>query len=221
MEKTAIVLGASGLVGEELVKQLLHNNIYTKVKIFVRNQNLSIKHPKLEQHVINFNQIEHYSNLITGDAVFCCLGTTIKKAGTKELFKKVDFTYPLLFAKEAIKNNVQKYVLISSIGANSNSSNFYLNVKGQIEEELKKLNFKNTIIVRPSMLLGKRHEFRFGEIIGKILIKPIEYILTGRLKKYKSIHANVVAKAMIQLSTTETKSFNIVNSDKLQELGKQ
>lgn len=219
MSNTAIVLGASGLVGNEVLQTLLNNADFNLIKIFIRKP-LSIEHPKLEQHIINFDVIKNYSGSITGDVVFCCLGTTIKTAGSKEAFRKVDYAYPLAFANIAKQNEVKKFILISSLGADKNSSNFYLRVKGEVEEALKQLEFKSLITLRPSMLLGDRKEFRLGESIGKVMIKGLGFLFIGGLKKYKAIEAAVVAKAMVKLSQSELPGFNIFESDRLQEIGK-
>ena len=219
MSKTAIVLGASGLVGNEVLYALLNDADFSSIKIFIRKP-LPIEHPKLEQHIINFNVIGNYSGLITGDVIFCCLGTTIKTAGSKEAFRKVDYTYPLEFARIAKQNGVKTFMLTSSLGADKSSSNFYLKVKGEVEETLKQLEFNTLITLRPSMLLGNRKEFRLGEYIGKIIMKGLGFLFVGGLKKYKAVEAGVVAKAMVKLSKSGLPGFNMFESDKLQAIGK-
>jgi len=219
MSKTAILLGASGLVGNEVLQQLLSDPEFSSVKSFTRKQ-LSIEHPKLQQHIINFNVIENYEGLITGDVLFYCLGTTIKIAGSKEAFKEVDYVYPLKFAKIAKSNGIRKFILISSLGADKNSSNFYLKTKGDIENALQQLELKSLIIFQPSMLLGHRKEFRLAESIGKAIMKALGFLFIGGLKKYKGIEATVVANAMIKLSKSELPGITIFDSDKLQEIGK-
>lgn len=218
MAKTAIIIGASGLVGNEVLTLLLSDDRFDKVNVFVRKP-LLIKHPKLEQHVIDFDLIYKFTDLVKGDVVFCCLGTTIKTAGSKEEFKKVDYAYPLAFAKIAKQNGINKFIIISSIGANSNTSNFYLKVKGDIENELEKLKFTSLVIVRPSMLLGDRKEFRVGESIGKIVMKLVSMLFIGNFKKYKAIEASTVAKAMITLSVSNTTDVSVIQSDTLMEMG--
>ncbi|MGB3947384.1 MAG: NAD(P)H-binding protein [Bacteroidia bacterium] len=222
MGKTAIIIGATGLIGNELLNLLLNDSEFEKVKIFVRKSQ-SITNSKLEQHIVNFDSIENFSSLITGDVCYCCLGTTINTAGSKEAFTKVDYTYPTEFAKIAKNNGIANFLLISSIGANKNSSNFYLKVKGDTEYALEQLNFKHLALLRPSMLLGKRTEFRLGESIGKIAMKLFSFAFIGSLKAYKAIEATTVAKAMIVLSkkmfTNDASKHQIVLSDKIQELG--
>ncbi|MES2591747.1 MAG: NAD(P)H-binding protein [Bacteroidota bacterium] len=228
MSKTALLLGASGLVGNEVLKQLLEDNdvdsefYFNKVRVYVRKP-LSIVHPKLEQHVVNFDSLADNSSLISGDVVFCCMGTTIKVAGSKEAFIKVDYTYPLEFGMIAKQNGVDKFLLVSSIGADKGASNFYLKVKGDIEDALKQLQFKSLIILRPSMLLGSRKEFRIAELIGKVIMKTFSFLFIGKLKIYKAIEASSVAKAMIRLSKREESSSNnqsIILSDRIQEIAK-
>lgn len=218
MNKAVLVIGATGLVGESLVKQLLEDDDFSVVKIFARKQ-LVLNHQKLEQHVIDFNSIEKYADLIKGDVLFCCLGTTIKTAGSKEAFIKVDYTYPYKFAQQAKRNGVEKFVLVSSLGADKNSSNFYLKVKGDVEADLSRLKFKNLIIVRPSMLLGNRKEFRLGEVIGKKIMKALTFIFVGKLKKYKAIESRTVAKAMIVLSKNDLSEVVVFENERLLDIG--
>lgn len=227
MSQTAIVLGASGLIGDKLLHLLLNDSDFDKVKIFVRKA-LSITHDKLEQYVIDFNSIASYQELISGDVLFCCLGTTIKTAGSKEAFLKVDYTYPKEFAEIASKNEVPHFLLVSSMSADNNSSNFYLKVKGDIEYFLQQQNFKTLTILRPSLLLGARKEFRLGELFGKLLMKTLSFTFIGKFKPYKAIEAKTVAKAMLVLSKKRSNktepsqkcNVNIVLSDKLQQLGR-
>lgn len=197
--KTAIIIGATGLTGKALLNQLLQDEQFNKVILFLRKE-LPIKHAKLIQHTIDFNHLDNYKDLIKGDVVFCCLGTTIKTAGSKEAFKKVDFTYPTEFAKIAKQNGISSFLLQSSLGADAASNNFYLKVKGETEDTVKNLSFNSFATFRPSMLLGDRAEFRFGESIGKIVMQLFSFLFIGKLKRYKAIHVNHVASAMIKHS---------------------
>lgn len=220
MSKTAIVIGATGLVGKELVQNLLKDKQYDKVKVFLRKQ-LLFANPRLEQEIIDFDKMKSFSDRINGDVVFCALGTTIKTAGSQEAFARVDYTYVLNFAEIARKNNVKQFILVSSLGVSESAGNFYLTVKRDVENALKKMHFHSLIIVRPSMLLGERNEFRFGESIGKFFMNALGFLFIGKLKKYKGIHAKVVAQAMISLSKTELEGVAVFESDRLQELGKE
>lgn len=243
MGRTAIILGASGLVGSEVLSQLLADKDaseevaqspsnspvssgkepdpgFEKIKIFVRKP-IAIKHPKLEQIIVDFDTIGNYSDSIKGDVIFCCLGTTIAAAGSKEAFIKVDHTYPLEFAKVAKQNGVENFLLISSVGADKTASNFYLKVKGDIEFALEKLKFESLIIVRPSMLLGDRKESRFAESVGKVFMELFSFVFIGKLKKYKAIQASAVAKAMIRLSKMNIKGSAVFLSGELQQIAER
>jgi len=157
MEQVANVIGASGLVGQQLVGQLLNHPDFKKVRIFVRRK-CGITHPKLEEQLIDFDTPEIWKHLVKGDVLFSTLGTTIKTAKTKENQYRVDFTYQYDFAKVAADNGVSAYVLVSSMGASSKSSVFYSRIKGELEDAVSKLNFRKLIIFRPSILDGNRQE---------------------------------------------------------------
>lgn len=195
MNKTAIVIGATGLVGRQLLQQLLADESFSKVKIFVR-RSTGVSHPKLEEHMINFDQIEASRSEVTGDVLFSCLGTTLKQAGGKEQQYKVDFTYQYEFAQAAKENGVPAYVLVSSASANAASRIFYTRIKGELEDAVKKLGFEKTIIVQPSVLQGDRETERMGEKMGGKIINSLGKILPF-LKKYRSISGEQVAKAML------------------------
>jgi uncharacterized protein YbjT (DUF2867 family) len=218
-DKTALVFGATGLVGSELTNLLLANDHYECVKIFVRKK-IDLQHPKLVQVVNDLSNPEEISSEITGDDLYCCLGTTRKKAGSKEAFEWVDLQLPLKVAEIALKNEVRKYLVVSSIGAKPESRNFYLRTKGNMEKGLLAMNFENIGIVRPSILLGQRKERRLGEEAGKIIIRIFSFLFSGPLKKYKGIQAETVARAMIRLANTVNKRV-ILESHKLQDTGKQ
>jgi uncharacterized protein YbjT (DUF2867 family) len=191
--KTAIVIGATGLVGSTLVKQLLDNSIYSKVVLLLRKP-LNISHSKLVQEVIDFDKLD--ASKIVGDDLFCAMGTTIRKAGSQEAQYKIDCTYPYEIGKIAKANGVKQYILVSAVGANLKSSNFYLKTKGSVEQQVQSLGFQNFVSLRPSMLLGDRGEFRLGEKIGMVLSNMLSPLLFGSLRKYHGIEASDVAKAM-------------------------
>lgn len=194
--KTAIVIGATGLVGNFITRKLLDDNRYVKVKVFVR-RSLKINNPKLEEHVTNFDNIDVWKEYLTGDELFSALGTTIKKAGSKEAQYKIDFTYQFKVAKSASDNGVKKYLLVSSAGANYKSGNFYLRLKGNLDEKVQQLSFNQICIFRPSILVGDRSDIRIGESIG-IKIAGIVTKIIPALKKYRPIEALKVAEAMIK-----------------------
>jgi len=191
--KTAIVIGATGLVGSTLVKQICENPNYSKVVLLLRKP-LNISHSKLIQEVIDFDKLD--VSKIVGDDLFCAMGTTLAKAGSKENQYKIDCTYPYEVGKIAKINGVKQYILVSSVGANVESSNFYLRTKGDLEKKIESLDFQNFVSIRPSMLLGDREESRLGEKIGKVLSNLLSPLLFGSLSKYHGIEAADVAKAM-------------------------
>lgn len=217
MTKTAIIIGGTGMTGTYLLKLLLTSNVYEKVISFVRHKS-KISHPKLIQHVVNFDQPESYQDLIEGNDMFCCLGTTIKKAGSEEAFEKVDLQYPVQFAKIAASKGIKQYSIISSIGANPKSGNFYLRTKGKCEEELRKLAFQSTSIFRPSLLLGNRKEFRFSEKFGEYVMKIFSVFLFGKLKKYKAIKSKNVAYAMFSIAQSNTVGYHVYESDEISDI---
>lgn len=200
--KTAIVIGATGLIGKHLTNQLLKDGNYGKVKIIVRRSS-GITNPKLEENIVVFDEMEKWSDKLTGDVLFSAMGTTIKKAGNKEAQYKIDFTYQYEVARAAAYNGVVKYIIVSSAGANSNSNNFYLRMKGELEEELIKLPFKEIVILQPSLLSGNREEERAGEKLGAFAAKLIIPLLPP-LRKYRPIPSDVVASAMINAAKVDS-----------------
>jgi uncharacterized protein YbjT (DUF2867 family) len=216
--KTALIIGSTGLIGSQLLNLLLDSNDYLKVITFVKRDS-GIKHPKLTQHVIDFDKPETYNELVVGDDFFCTIGTTIKKAGSKEAFRKVDFEYPRQFAAFALKNQVKQFLIISSLGADAKSGNFYLKTKGEIQDFLKDCNFESISVLQPSLLLGNRTEFRLGEKVGAFFMKTLSFLFLGNLKKYKPIESKTVAKALLKIAQTNNKGFKIYESDAIQEIG--
>jgi uncharacterized protein YbjT (DUF2867 family) len=206
MGKIANVIGASGLVGQQLVAQLLGHPEFEKVRSFVRRPS-GISHSKLEEIQIDFDQPESWKQMVQGDVLFSTMGTTIKTAKTKENQYRVDFTYQHEFAKAAAGNGVVAYVLVSSMGADSKSSIFYSRIKGELEEAVSKLNFRKCIIVRPSILDSDRKEKRAGEKIGLVISR---FVTKFVLKKYKPTPVDVLAAKMIGLSLDQKEGFRIV-----------
>jgi uncharacterized protein YbjT (DUF2867 family) len=203
MNKTAIIIGATGLVGNHLLQLLLEDENFSCVKIFVRRKT-GIENPKLKEFVIDFNDIEHYSADITGDVLFSCLGTTLKQAGSKEAQYKVDYTYQYTFADLASKNGVQHYLLVSSTGADATSAFFYSKIKGELEQSIKQMPFEKIVIVQPSVLKGERNENRIGEKIGAAIIDGLSKIIPP-LKKYRSIKGAKVSHALVRFYKLENR----------------
>lgn len=188
----ANVIGATGLVGSHLVNILLENDVFEKVRIFVRRET-GINHPKLEEKIIDFSNEKTWEKDVKGDVLFSALGTTLKQAGSKEKEYEVDFTYNLNFAKKARKNGIENYVLVSSVGADSKSRIFYTRMKGELDEAVSELGFKNLAILRPASLTGNRNERRFVE---EITIPLVRFVTKFAFKKYRPIHGKTVAAAM-------------------------
>ena len=211
--KKAIVIGATGMVGTQLIKQLIENETYSEIVSLVRRAS-GITHPKLKEQIINFDEPENWSNVVTGDVLFSTLGTTLAQAKNKEAQFEVDFTYQFTVAKIAAKNGVSNYVLISSAGANSNSIVFYTSMKGKLEDAVKRLPFNVISIIRPGQLAGDRTEKRKSEKIGLSVMHFINKL--GMMKRYKPIYAHKVARAMI--NAAEKKESGTYTLDKVFEL---
>ena len=213
--KTATIVGSTGLVGNFILKLLSENKKYISIHSISRSK------PDLSENIthIPFNS-GNYTLQHSSDVAFCCLGTTMRKAGSKEAFLKVDLEMVLDFAQKTKDAGIKRFALVSSIGANPKSNNFYLRTKGQAEEELKKIGFERLVIARPSLLLGKRSEKRLGEDIGKVLYSIFRFLFIGPLRKYRGINADDVAKAMIVL-VEQGKGTIIAESNALQTFSKE
>jgi len=211
MGKTALVIGATGLVGEQLVLQLLEYPEFEKVVVFGRRK-LGLSHPKLNEELIDFDQPESWKDLVKGDVAFSSLGTTIKTAKTKANQYKVDFTYQYEFAKAASQNGVPAYIMVSSLGADSKSSVFYSRMKGELDEAVAKLPFRKAIIVRPSILDGNRKEKRPMEKISLAIMRGLTKIV---LKKYRPTPVDLLAARMISLSLDEQVGILIIEANEI------
>ena len=214
--KTALVFGSSGLVGQQLVQQLIQNSAYQKIKLFVR-KTPKIQNPKIEIVNTNFDNIEILSPEIKGDDCFFCIGTTKKNSPDKTEYQRVELDLPKKVANLAKKNNIHSFIFISSGYANSKSSGDYLRYKGLVEEELLSLNFNNLGILRPSFLLGNRKEKRIGEKMGIIIFQLLSPLMIGPLKRMKPIHVKTVAGAMIKIAQSELNQ-TIFESDEIVKL---
>jgi uncharacterized protein YbjT (DUF2867 family) len=217
--RTAIVFGATGMVGNILLEELINSADYSVIKIFVREPT-GISEPKVQEIITDVSDPASYSAEITGDDIFICLGTTIKKAGSVANMEKIDRDLPVQIAGLARKNGIKNIAVVSSIGAAKTSRNYYLRIKGEMETGILKLDFDNTVIVRPSMLLGERKERRRGEMVGKVVMKTFQPVLIGKLLKYRAIHAGDVARAMI-LIMQKKREKNIFESDELQKIARE
>ena len=216
--KTALIAGATGLVGGEVLKLLLEEEQYQKVIVITRRA-LPLTDPKIEAHVVDFDQLEQKKQIIKADHIFCCLGTTMKKAGSKDKFYHVDFHYSYELARLSRENDVLQFNLVSSLGADKSSMFFYNKVKGSLEEAITNLDFYQFNIFRPSLLLGNRMEKRTGEKIGTMLAGVISPFLFGSLKKYRAVDAGLVAKAMVYVALKETPGKHVIESDGIWDFG--
>lgn len=200
MKLTANVIGATGLVGKQLVQQLLNDERFEKVRIFVRRET-GLKHPKQEQLIVDFGKPEIWEKQLTGDVLFSALGTTLKQAGSKEKQWEIDFTFNLNFAQKAKENGIENYILVSSVGANSKSSIFYTKMKGELDEAVAKLGFQNLVILRPASLTGPRENRRVAE---EISVPILNFLTRFMMKNYRPISDETVAKAMINAALRKT-----------------
>lgn len=218
--RTALVAGATGLVGQQLIQILLASPEYSQVKAVVR-RSLQTADPKLSVIRTDFASLEGLRPHMEVDDVFCCLGTTMKTAKTKEAFRHVDFELPLGLAKLAQEQGVQKYLLVSAMGANAKSNIFYSRVKGELEAELTRLKLKHLLIFRPSLLLGQREEHRSGEKLATFVMRGLSFALMGGLRKYRGIEAKQVAYAMYRKAIGETpEPISSYDSDQMAQTSK-
>lgn len=212
--RAAIVVGATGLTGSSLVEQLCNNNEYVSVTVIARRKP-TFTHPKLEVKIRDFERIEE-QDIEFAHELYCCLGTTIKKAGSRVMFEKVDFEYPLAIASLAKKRGIPHFIVITAMGANENSPFYYNRVKGKLEHDLVELGLQRLSIIRPSLLVGNRDEFRLGEKVGEKLLKLAHPLLIGPFKRSRAIDASQVAKAMIIIALHgKQQSVTIYSSDEL------
>ena len=214
--KTALLFGSSGLVGEQILNRLTNDVNYSKIKIFVRSEP-EIQSNKLEIIKTDFNDLENFKDYIKGDDCFFCIGTTKQNSPNKNEYQKVELEIPKKIAQIARANSVNSFIFVSSIYANPNSSGDYVKFKGLVEEELKKLNFSNLGILRPSFLMGDRKENRVGEKIGILTFRLLSPLLIGPLKKMKPINSEKVAKAMIKIANENLEKI-IFESNEIVEL---
>ena len=217
--KTALIFGSSGLVGNQLFNIIIQNNNYHHIKLFVRSVSKN-NTPKVEIFQIDFTNLEKYKDFIVGDDCFFCIGTTKKDTPNKNEYRRIEYNIPINVARIASSNSVGSFVYVSSIGANSSSSNSYLKNKGQVEEELNKLNFPKLAVIRPSLLLGKRKKHRLRESIAQYATQKLSPFFLGNLKKYKPIQAQYVAKAMVAIAQNNYQK-TIFESNQLEEIGKK
>lgn len=197
--KVALVAGATGLVGRELLQQLLADPYYSQV-IAVTRRPTGIVHERYKEQVVDFDRLDSYAGSLVADDVFCCMGTTIKQAKSREVMYRIDVEYPLALAMLAREQGASQYVLISAMGANAASRIWYSRMKGELEQQLQALAYPSLAIVRPALLLGERQERRAGESAASLLFRGLNGLFKGPLKRYKAIEASAVARAMAAIA---------------------
>jgi uncharacterized protein YbjT (DUF2867 family) len=208
-KKTALIVGSTGMIGRLLTDRLLTDDFYSEVKTLVRKPS-GKSHPKLNEIVVDFDNLDE--SIINADHIFCTLGTTIKTAGSKENFRKVDFKYPLKIANAAKANGATFYGIVTAMGADNDSWFFYNQVKGEIEDSLKAVGFGSLAIFQPSMLLGNRDEERSGESIGQKVMLGLKFAIP---KNYKPINGDKVAASMQEVAKDEPKGVKVLESGKM------
>ncbi|MEI6865911.1 NAD(P)H-binding protein [Flavicella sp.] len=214
MKKIAIIIGATGATGKIILKKLLKDKRYKKIKLFSRSS-CGIQHVKIEEYLIDLLELEQHSKNFIANEVYCCIGTTKKLTPEPVIYKKIDFGIPLTAAELAKKNGIPTFLVVSSLGANANSSTFYTKTKGEMENAINQLKIQKTFIFRPSLLLRATKESRiFETIAGKVMIIT-SFLFVGSLKKYRAIKTENLAKVMILLANSKEKS-KILESDKIQ-----
>ena len=213
---TATIVGSTGLIGNYLLEQLLQDEYFDTVRILIR-RSLELTHPKLEKKLVDFTDTESLRLGLEGsDVIFCTIGTTQKKVkGDKEAYRKIDYDIPVKLATLGKLTGCEIFVLVSSVGADSKSNNFYLKLKGEVEDAIKKIGIKSVHIMQPSILLGDRKEFRLGEKIGKGFMSALSFLVPS---KYKAIQSRDVAKAMLNASKKSKTGFFIYDYREITKL---
>lgn len=212
--KTAVIAGATGLIGSQLLEKMLQSGRYGTVVALTRNP-LHAQHPALRNVITDFRQLDKVLTGMTPDDVFCCLGTTMAKAGSKEKFYDVDFRFPLALAEVTRALGAKQYLLVSAVGADPHSGIFYNRVKGETEDAIRRVGFDTLHIFRPSLLLGPRAEKRTGEDIAKVLYRIFSFAVPA---KYKAISSGKVALAMLEFASRELQGTFIHESRDLQNV---
>ena len=218
MNRKACILGATGLVGGHLLDLLGEDESYSEI-IVVNRRETGVSEGKIKEVVIEqFDQLDQYTEALKADDYYCCLGTTIKTAGSKEAFKKVDFEYVVNIAAVAKENDADSFSVISAMGAKAGSMIFYNQVKGEMEDAVKAIKNKRTYIFRPSLIAGNRNEERAGEKTAQWIFDKLDFVFKGPLKKYGAVDAKQIASAMQKTVAQKQEAFLIIESDKIQEI---
>ncbi len=214
--RTALIVGSTGLIGGHCLRLLLESGLYERVISLTRRPS-GLTHAGLKEVLIDFDRLESHVKEFRADDVFCCLGTTIKKAVTRENFVRVDHDYPLIAANTAYSRGARRFFVVSAMGASSSSRIFYNRVKGDLERDLKKIGFDSLHIFRPSLLVGERSESRPGEKIAAVIMRALDPFFFGPLKNYRSISAEKVARAMIKHAAPSATGVFVHKSGQMQD----
>lgn len=217
-KRTALIAGGSGLVGGHLLQMLLDNDAWERVTSLGRTQ-LPLTHARLRQQTVDFDRLEEQREIFGADDVFCCLGTTIKKAGSQQAFRRVDHDYPLAIAKLAKQQGAKQFLVVTALGSDAGSPIFYNRVKGELERELRGLELPSLHVFQPSLLLGDRREHRAGERVGAVFMKLAGPAMVGPLRKYRAIEASVVARAMLRTALGAQEGVHVHPSDEIASAG--
>ena len=211
-KKSAIILGATGLTGGLLLNELLEDHRYDTVKIFSRSPS-NINHPKLTEYLGDLLALSNFKSDFTGDEVYCCIGTTKSKTPDKEKYRSIDYGIPVAAAHLSKENNIPAFLVISALGADAKSAIFYNKIKGQMEEAVLEQGIAHTYILQPSIIGGQRDERRLGEWIAQKVFSVFNMLLLGPMKKYRSIQASTIAKAMIWLANNKYSTSRIMSDE--------
>ncbi|AET60965.1 oxidoreductase [Paenibacillus terrae HPL-003] len=213
---TAVVAGATGLVGQQLVKLLLKHPAYRRVVVLVR-RDMGMSHPKLIQKQLSFDRLQEEldGTLLKNADVFCALGTTIRQAGSQGAFRQVDYAYPLALGQAAKQHGAAKFLIVTAMGSSERSTLFYNRVKGEVERDLRHLGLPRVVLLRPSFMLGDREERRLGEKAGIIAFQLLRPFMIGSLSRFKAVHSRDVAQVMIQAARQKAPAWEAINSDEI------
>jgi len=218
--KTALLIGATGLVGGHCLRFLLEGDYYDRVVVLARRK-LPLDHEKLEQHVIDFDSLARNADLVKADDIYCCLGTTRKKAVSDEAYYRVDFTYPFEIARLGRANGAEHYAIVTAIGASPHSRFLYNRTKGEIEKAVSRLGFQGVYLFRPSLLVGERNEERKWEERELMIGSKLSFLLVGPMKRFRPIGAQAVAFAMVRTTRQGRPGIHIIESEEIREIYKK
>lgn len=211
--RSALVLGATGLVGRHCLDLLLTGGRYRSIRVIGRRR-LPIHDPRVEQHVLELSEMESVSQLFAVDDIFCCLGTTIRNAGSQEAFRRVDVDFPVTAARLAADAGADQFLVVSALGADADSRIFYNRMKGEMESQVRRFPLKAIWVLRPALLLGDRDETRLGEQVAELLLRPLSPLLLGPLRRFRPVSARAVATAMVTLAAQDGTG-GIIESDEI------